>query len=350
MKIPFKIYSILLLATLAVTACSPDPKPNGDQVDNYYFVKVGNVALPVRVCGNINSDIAIVFVHGGPGGTAQGERAFSYWKEIEKYYKVIYYDQRASGFTQGNVNTSEMSIEQFSDDLDNIVDFTKQVAKANKIFIHGTSWGGALATYYLLDSNHQKKLNGAIIECPAYNIKYGLQVLSRQWLLHRADSMIALSKNVDYWVNCKNFYTQHPVITSAEFTQHGTYLQQVNGVGYNTSNVQVGTVSLPKGELAVAISNAKFAADYLTYEGESIFTHLDLTPKLHQITLPIMLVWGAKDGLLPRDDEAQNFIANISSTDVTFDITKYQVSAHLPHAEEWQQFDIDTKTFIEAHK
>lgn len=350
MKIKYSIYFVLLLLITAITCCSPDPKPNGDQVDNYYFVKVGNVALPVRVCGNINSDIAIVFVHGGPGGSAQGERAFSYWKEIEKFYKVIYYDQRASGFTQGNVNTSEMSIENFSNDLDNIVDFTKQIAKVNKIFIHGISWGGGLSTYYLLDSNHQKKINGAIIECPGYDIKNGLQVLSRNWILHKADSMIAIGKNVDYWINCKKYYNQHPLITNKEFTQHGTYLSQVNGVGYNTSNVQIGTVSLPKGELAVAINNAKYAADYLTYEGQSIFTHLDLTPKLNLIKIPIMLVWGDKDGLLPRDNLAQKYVSNLGSSDITYDPSKYLLSAHLPHAEEWQQFNVDTKAFIEAHK
>ena len=350
MKNNFKIYIILFISALAFSGCSPDPKPDGNQIDNYYFVKIGNVGLPVRICGNINSDIAIVFVHGGPGGTAQGERAFSYWKEIEKYYKVIYYDQRASGFTQGNVNTDEMSIENFSNDLDVIVDFTKQFAKVNKIFIHGVSWGGGLSTYYLLDSNHQKKLNGAIIECPGYDIKNGIQVLSRQWILHRADSMIGIGKNIDYWNNAKKFYAAHPLITSAEFIQHGTYLSQVKGLGYNSSNIQIGTVSLPKGELAVAISNAKFAADYLTYEGQSIFTHLDLTSKLNQITLPIMLVWGDKDGLLPRDNLAQKYISNLGSTDITYDPGKYLLSAHLPHAEEWQQFDIDTKTFIEAHK
>jgi pimeloyl-ACP methyl ester carboxylesterase len=350
MKNKFSIYLVLLLLIATITSCSPDPKPNGDQVDNYYFVKVGNVALPVRVCGNIKSDIGIVFVHGGPGGTAQGERAFSYWKEIEKYYKVIYYDQRASGFTQGNVNTSEMSIENFSNDLDHIVDFTKQVAKVNKIFIHGISWGGALSTYYLLDTAHQRKLNGAIIECPAYDIVNGLQVLSRNWLLRRVDSMIAIPKNVDYWINCKNYYATRPVITNKEFNQHGTYLSQLNGVGYNVGNVQIGTVSLPKGELAVAINNAIFAPEHLTYEGQSVFTHLDLTSKLNQIKLPIMLVWGDKDGLLPRNNLAQKYVSNLGSTDITYDATKYLLSAHLPHAEEWQQFNVDAKSFIEAHK
>lgn len=343
------ISSILFFAVLFIAGCSPDPKPNGDQVDNYYFVKVGNVALPVRVCGNINSDIAIVFVHGGPGGSAQAERGNVYWKEIEKYYKVIYYDQRGSGVTQGNTKPEDMSIEQFSEDLDNIVDFTKQVAKANKIFIHGASWGGGLATYYLLDTAHQNKLKGAIIESPAYDIKNGA-LLSIQWLLQKADSMIALGKNIDYWNNCKERYTANPILTKDDFKQHQLYLTQVFGLVANPANIQVQTVSVPKIEVSLSYSNAEFAPATLTYEGQSIFTNLDLTSKLNQIALPLMLVWGDKDGLLPKNNLAQKFADNISSTDLTYDDTKYLLSAHLPHFEEWQQFQIDTKIFVEAHK
>jgi hypothetical protein len=100
---------------------------NGDQVDNYYFVKSWECGFCRCVfCGNINSDIAHRFLFMAvPGGSAQAERGNVYWKEIEKYYKVIYYDQRGSGVTQGNTKPEEMSIEQFSEDLDNIVDFTK---------------------------------------------------------------------------------------------------------------------------------------------------------------------------------------------------------------------------------
>lgn len=337
------------LIVLFVSGCSPDPKPNGSQVDNYYFVKVGNVALPVRVCGNINSDIAVVFVHGGPGGTAQTERANVYWNEIEKYYKVIYWDQRGSGLTQGNVSASEMTIEQFSEDLDNIVDFTRQVAKAKSIFLHGTSWGGGLSTYYLLDTNHQNKLKGAILEAPAYDIQNGGQY-SIQWINHKADSMIAAGNNVNYWKNCKLYYVQHPTLVAGDFKQHQAYLNQVNGIVYNSSNLQTQNVSVPKGELALVYNNAEFAPAALTYEGQSIFTHLDLTSKLGSIRLPLMLIWGAQDGLLPRDQLAPKFVSHVSSTDLIYDKNKYQLSAHIPHAEEWQQFDVDAKAFIEGHK
>ena len=53
--------------------------------------------MPVRVCGNIHSDIAVIYIFMDAWRTAQGERANVYWSEIEKYYKVIYYDQRGSG-------------------------------------------------------------------------------------------------------------------------------------------------------------------------------------------------------------------------------------------------------------
>jgi len=344
-----KIYFILFLSVAAITACSPDPKPDGDQIDNYYFVKVGNVALPVRVCGNINSDIAIVFVHGGSGGTAQLERANIYWKEIEKYYKVVYYDQRASGFTQGNPSTSSISIEQFSEDLDNIVDFTKQIAKAPKVFIHGVSFGGALATYYLLDTAHQNKLNGAILEAPGYDFINSIP-LSVQMTLPKIDSLIAIGKDVNFWNNAKQFYAAHPTMTVEDFAQHEKYVGQLGGLISNTSNVQTRNISLPKVELAVVVSNSSYASTNLSYKGQPIFSNFDLTAELNKIKLPIMLVWGEKDGILPKNNLAQKFISNVSSTDITYDPTKYLLSAHLTHIEEWQQFNVDTKAFIEAHK
>lgn len=341
-----KIISIVLLF---LTACNPDPKVDAGQLDNYYFVKVGNIALPVRLCGNINSDIAVIYVHGGPGGSAQSERGIIYWKEIEKYYKVVYWDQRGSGITQGNASSDDMTIEQFSEDLDNIVDFTKAIGKTKTVFLHGASWGGGLTSYYLLDTLHQKKINGAILEAPAYDIKNGVQ-LSVQWMVHKADSMLALNNNLDYWNNCKLYYAEHPVLTYKEFKQHQNYLNQVKGIAFNTGNIQTRPVSIPNAELALLYNNAEFAPASLTYQGNSIFTHLDLTTQLHQINVPVLLVWGALDGLLPRNNLAQKFIINVGSTDVTYNPAKYLFSAHLPHAEDWQQMNTDAKIFIESHK
>ena len=63
-----------------------------------------------------------------------------------------------------------------------------------------------------------------------------------------------------------------------------------------------------------------------------------------------MLVWGAQDGLLPKNNLAEKFVTNVGSLNLKYDDTKYLLSAHLPHFEEWQQFDVDTKAFVEANK
>lgn len=346
----YKIIFFFLLIQF-VSSCSKSAKEDSTQLDNYYFVKIDDIALPVRVCGNINSDVAVVFVHGGPGSSAQVERANIYWKEIEKRYKVIYYDQRGSGATQGKVAEKDMTIEKFSDDLNVIVDFAKQITKVDKVFIHGASWGGALATYYLTDTAHQNKLRGAIIESPAYDLVNGTQ-LSKQWVMPKADSFIMHGTNIEkqYWTNCKNYYAANPTITPAVFKQHQVYVTQLKGIIFNTINIQSRSVSIPKSEIALAYNNTDFALSTLKYEGQSIFTHLDLTSKLNQIQLPVFLAWGALDGLLPKNNLAQKFVTNIGSVDLKYETNKYLLSANSPHTEEWQQFDIDAVSFIEAHR
>lgn len=347
MTISKQIYLLVLCAFCIVSSCKKETVTN---LDNYYFVKIGSVALPVRVCGNADAQTAVVFVHGGPGSTAQTERSYNYWKEIEKNYKVIYYDQRGSGFTQGNVNSADMTLEQFSEDLDNIVDFTFKIAKVNKVFLHGASWGGALSSYYLLDTLHQQKISGAILENPAYDMVHGSQ-LSIAWLMQKADSVIAENNNISlpYWINCKNYYTAHPVLTKDDYKQHQIYLNQVKGITFNTVNMTTQSASKPQTELNVLYENQAFAPSVLTFEGQSIFTHLDLTARLNEIKIPILLVWGARDGLMPRVNLAQKFVDNVGTADIKYEKTKYLISADIPHLEEWQLFDIDAVQFIESH-
>lgn len=345
-----RLHTYIIGFALFFISCKKEAKVASGQLDNYYFVKVGDVALPVRVCGNINSDIAIVFNHGGPGGSAQGERAYAYWKEIEKYYKVVYWDQRGSGLTQGNTDPNTITIEQFSEDLDNIVDFTKQVVKADKIFIHGISWGGGLTTYYLLDTLHQKKVKGAIVEAPAYDLKHGIMQLSVNWLLQRADSMLALHVNDAYWQNVKDIYAAYPAITNVHmFQQHLSFLGQVNGIVYNTSNLAAQSISLPKYESFVGSYNSMFTINHLSYNQASLF-EMDLTDQLYKIKVPLLLIWGRKDGLLPFDNLAQKYADNYGGSDIKFEPYRYDVSAHLPHAEQYQEFQIDALKFIELHK
>lgn len=341
------ILFVVMASLFNTTSCKK--KNNSNLLDNFYFVKIGNIALPVRVCGKADAEVGIIFIHSGPGSTAQTERDYSYWREIEKNYKVIYYDQRGSGNTQGSVNINTMTLEQFNSDLDIIIDFSRDIAKVTKVFLHGASWGGTLATYYLIDTIHQKKINGVILESPTYDFIHGSQ-LSINWMLQKADSALSTNTNNAYWQNCKNYYSIHPILTKNDFKQHQNYLNQVKGIIFNTGNTTLSNSSKPTSELSVTYNNAEFAPATLTYQGQSIFTQVDLTAQLHLIKTPILLVWGAKDGLNPRNNLAQKFITNIGTSQITYSPIKYQLSANIPHIEEWQLFNIDAKAFIELYK
>jgi pimeloyl-ACP methyl ester carboxylesterase len=206
-----------------------------------------------------------------------------------------------------------------------------------------------VATYYATDTAHQRKINGIIVECPAYNMIGGM-ALSRQWIIDYADSMITANSSVKYWQNAKTYYNQHPVITNDIFEQHLKYLNQAKGVVYNTTALETQAISIPRGELDAVFKNQLYTIANLSYQGRSVFETMNLTPLLSNIDIPVLLAWGDKDGLLPKDNLAAVYAAEIGAPYITYYPGAFQEAAHLPHGEDAAQMQSDVITFIEAYK
>lgn len=335
----------ILIPILIILSCK---KESSSDLDNYYFLSIDNVALPVRVTGNPNSNVAIVFVHGGPGGSAQTERNFLYWELMEKNYKCVFYDQRGASASQGNAKEEDFTIEKFAEDLDVVVDFTKSVLKAESVFIHGISWGGGLSTYYCLDSIHQNKIKGLIAEAPAYDIKNGM-ALSVNYILNFADTMIANNNNAPFWENLKNYYTINAIITNDNFKEHINNMGSTSGIIYNPLTLKARNTSTPAVSLDEAYKNQLSSYSKIKYNNNPIF-QMDLTPYLPQINIPVLLIWGEKDGLLPKNNLASKYANAIGVPYIHYNPNKYLEVAHLPHAENYLQFQIDAIDFIEQYK
>ena len=61
-----------------------------------FCLKNKEASMPVVIRGKVNSDVLILFLHGGPGGTAMkkiGTRAFN---GLEEEFGVVYWDQRGA--------------------------------------------------------------------------------------------------------------------------------------------------------------------------------------------------------------------------------------------------------------
>jgi pimeloyl-ACP methyl ester carboxylesterase len=77
---------------------------------------------------------------------------------------------------------------------------------------------------------------------------------------------------------------------------------------------------------------------------------MDLTSMLSKIKIPVLLVWGDRDGLLPKNNLAAVYAAGIGAPYITYNSAEFPDAAHLPHGEDATQMQNDVISFIEAHK
>lgn len=337
------LYIFIIIALLS--ACKKES--NSNLINNYYFLKIDNVVLPINITGNKFAEQAIIYINDGLTTNVNNEKNNIYWSYIEKNYKVVYFDQRGSGTAQGNAKPEDMTIEQFARDLDKVVDFTFQIAKVKSVFLHGVGIGGTVACQYLLDSTKQNKINGFIAEAPAYNMVDAL-TLSKLLVLQMADSNIAKNSNIPYWQSKIDYYNAHPLFTADVFNEHINILQQNNGIIFNANNVKQRSTDAPNTPVDAVYKNQLKSYSDIKYNGQ-YFTSLNLTPLLNKIDIPILLIWGDKDAFLPKNNLAIQF-RNAIGANVSYNPTKYLLTGHVPHAEDFLTFQLDANAFINANK
>jgi len=128
----------------------------------------GPFSVWVKRTGN-NPDCALLFLHGGPGGTHDffiGADSFLPAAGIQYYY----YDQLGAGRSDAPDEPELWTIPRFVDEVEQVR--VQLGLDATNFFILGQSWGGILAIEYALA--HQEHLKGLIISnmmssIPAYN-------------------------------------------------------------------------------------------------------------------------------------------------------------------------------------
>jgi proline iminopeptidase len=105
------------------------------------LVEINGTKLFVKTMG---SGEPIVMVHDGPG--------FNYlyflphFKELAKHYKLIFYDQRASGKSSADIDSSSINMDNFVKDLEGI----RKLFGIKKMNLYGHSWGGLIAMNYAI--------------------------------------------------------------------------------------------------------------------------------------------------------------------------------------------------------
>jgi proline iminopeptidase len=308
MKTTFKItlFSIfgLLAIVLGSTVVKIWPK-------NYFWVERKDARMPVWVRGNIDSGIFIVLNHGGPGGCGTAESIFesnpangrfdhaSPLQVFENDYAVVYWDQRHSGMSTGNADPNDSRIEDFGEDLSLVIRELRARYKVQHLFLIGTSWGQSVALSYLTQidgwAGNQAGVDGYIIY-KGNNEQDTAYQAARPRIIEFANQEIAAGRDVAYWEAALQFY-ERPHPGPSDFQIINDYNDRAMQVSFPLpariwANVKASIFS-PYNGWACYFNYKKTteAEDFL----ERVATNTSMRQLLPRLSLPVLLIYGAKD-------------------------------------------------------
>ena len=364
-----KLLSILACFPLFFLSCNSenDLLKEGEMI----FLKHKGASMPLLMRGNFSSDVIILMVHGGVGGSSSAhiEDLSSF---IEPEYLVAYWDQRHSGASQGKMDESDLTIDQMAEDMQMAIRLLRHKYGADKkIFALCHSWGVILSTYYLL--KFENELDGIIQSNGSHNayLEYEARLdYVNTFGKEMQDKGISLSEKFE--VEGESFNNVEEILawTAANDTiingkqvnilwdlagkgiapyVEETYVQE-SDVPNRISTQELNFYS-PYNPLTDLINNAKIGSilDPEDDPESSVQEFYDFSPMMDKITLPVALYWGRYDHIIgPAVAEAYYELIATPAEDKELII--YERSDHTPMFIENVKFSQDMINFIEKHK
>lgn len=324
---------LTIVVLLLLTGCEKsDLLKTGD----YFFLENKGAVMPVWVRGNMKSDIILITVHGGPGGSGHGFLLADGFKELEKDYAIVYWDQRFSGLSQGNPGKSTLTIDQFVEDVSKVVRLIEYKYPSKKLFMLGHSWGGGLSAAYLGRNNNQSKFRGWIdLDGSVRDDIEGQEV--RKWILERVP--LHYQEDPEFWQFIIDWYDHHPYPLYSD-TEPYLYVSALNGDAIKKPDY-------PLSELA--FSSPFSLAIYANRIDQNLGDGIDFTTEMNNITIPSLILWGKEDGILP-ETLASYAYNELGTGPDDKKIIKIPGSAHSPYIDQSAHFAESVKQFLEKYR
>ena len=334
----FKILLLVLLCCILKSCEVEELQKEGD----FFYLESKGANMPIWVKGNQASNVFIIMLHGGPeGGSSQYYSIFPSHKKIEEEFAIVYWDQRMCGMSQGNPSASDATLEQFTTDLDKVVNLINSKYGQPEVFLMGHSWGGALGTNYLL--NHQERIKGWIEVDGGHNWTTA-NAISRTQTMQYANERIASSDDSEFWNFALDWYDDHLTVGIND-NAHYSYVAAADGYDFNSES---DSLQVPFTDLLFfsPISTAYF---FVPYQFSFLDKGLDLQSQLNQITVPTLLCWGKHDGVFPVDIAYDTFEKlGISKQNKYLHV--FDFSAHSPNYEQPMEFAEQVINFVNRYR
>lgn len=122
-----------------------DPKG----IEELKCIKIGGVDQWLHIRGRSRNNPVLLWLHGGPGSPIIGTGLDAVTRNWEDYFTVVFWDQRQTGksYYSANDETKPLSVEQFIEDTEEVIQYLREYLEKDKLFVLGSSWGTVLGMH-----------------------------------------------------------------------------------------------------------------------------------------------------------------------------------------------------------
>jgi proline iminopeptidase len=259
----------------------------------------------------------LLLLHGGPGGRSC---AFEVLRDLATDRRVIRYDQLGSGKSERPDDLSLWRTERFVDELDAL----RKALDLHELHILGHSWGGTLATEYLLTKG-QQGVRSVILSSPLISTPRWLEDTRRLRRTLPEPVQSALSK-------CEAVETaDEPACVAANDVFEEHFVR--------------GAKELPAIPECEGISGGDQVYRHMWGAGEFTATGLlrdyDRSDRLGELTLPVLFLAGRNDEAAP--DTIADFRRRVPGAQINI----FENSAHATYRTETAEYVKIVRAFLE---
>jgi proline iminopeptidase len=247
---------------------------------------VGEFKVWTKRFGN-NPKIKILLLHGGPAMTHEYMECFETFFQREEF-EFYEYDQLGSYYSDQPTDSSLWTTDRFVEEVEQVRAAIH--ADSSNFYILGNSWGGILAMQYAL--KYQRNLKGLIVanmmaSVPEYG-KYADEVLAKQMKPEVFAEIESLEAKGDYnnprymELLLPNFYNEH-ICRLKEWPE---------ALNRSMKHLNSSIYVMMQGPSEFGVSGR--------------LTNWDVKNRLHEITVPTLMIGAKYDTMDPKAMEEQS--------------------------------------------
>jgi len=259
----------------------------------------------------------VVIVHGGP--VLEHGYLVPYFKPLADRYELVFFDQRLSGRSSAEVDSTDVRLKMFVDDIEGI----RQAFGFEKIHLLAHSWGGLLAMNYAL--NYSSNLHSLVL-------LNSMPASSKLW--NREEQVLAQK------VSKEDSTKRQEIINSELFkTNPPEAIEQLLKLSfrlqfYNTSMADSLDFYIPDDYMVRSRRFGNLMIDIANY---------DLHEKLSSMEVPTLLIYGETEPAVNLSGPKLNETIPRSTMVVIKD------AGHFPFVERPEKVITELRSFLNDH-